>query len=64
MSIDTKAYAETALTNRLAAVNDYINKHCVCDGMGPLDSIMDEGRFEGLSKEDLNNIIRILNDHA
>ena len=43
-------------------INEYIFKHCICDGLGPLDGFSDSGNFEGLSKEDFRNILKIFED--
>ena len=43
----------------LQEINNYIQNHCVCDGLGPLDGMSDIGNFEGLTQKDLEKIIYI-----
>ena len=46
---------------QLQKVNQYIKENCICDGMGPLDGMSDIGKFSGLTKDDLLEIMKIIN---
>lgn len=48
------------MTKTLKELNKYIKENCVCDGNGPLDSMRDTGKYEGITESDIPHILKIL----